>query len=98
MDETIDGTARRPFPPSPRTGGARVTLPPNQPHDPADSIHNLQDPQNIVGTLAHDMAAQPPVDISRVEYLRSAVAGNAYPVDAERIADAMVAETSLRQA
>jgi anti-sigma28 factor (negative regulator of flagellin synthesis) len=39
---------------------------------------------------ARRMAAEPPVDSSRVSALREAIAGGQYRVDPERIADAML--------
>ena len=44
--------------------------------------------------IARDMAANPPVDSSKVAALRSAIASGAYHVDAGRLADAMIGSVS----
>ena len=41
--------------------------------------------------LMRDMAARPPVDVARVETLAALIAEGRYTVDAERLADAMIA-------
>lgn len=40
--------------------------------------------------LVKDLARKPPVDEARVAELRAAISGGRYPIDAERIADAML--------
>ncbi len=44
-----------------------------------------------VARLEAEAAARPPVDSARVDMLREAVRSGAYRIDAERIADAMLA-------
>ena len=46
--------------------------------------------------IARDIAAQPPVDASKVERLSQLVSAGAYKVDAGRIADAMIASERNR--
>jgi negative regulator of flagellin synthesis FlgM len=42
--------------------------------------------------LVQELSARPPVDSARVDALREAIAAGRYPVDAGRIADAMIAQ------
>lgn len=48
------------------------------------------------GALTREMAANPPVDVARVKELRAAIQAGTYRVDAEKIADAMIAQETGR--
>lgn len=48
--------------------------------------------RNEINSVQADLAARPPVDSARVEWLRTAIASGQYPLDPAAIADAMIAQ------
>ena len=92
--------------PTSRTGsGLAALLAPRQQRDIAGAISadtassaiarsSAAGVTSEVRGIARDMAANPPVDSSKVAALRSAIASGAYHVDAGRLADAMIGSVS----
>lgn len=54
-----------------------------------DHPHEIED--RSAQTIAHQLAAKPPVDTARIDALRRGIADGSYPIDPAAIADRMMA-------
>ena len=57
----------------------------------AGNAHAQGQPKAVESSVADLVAAGPPVDSEKVAMIRAAIAEGRYPVDAERIAERMIA-------
>lgn len=86
----VDPVGPRPVKPSDSV--AAVTRASATPRSPQDSATELE--PHAARITAKELAARPPVDATRVDALRRAIADGSYRIDAGAIADRMLAMKS----